>query len=59
MKIICVDDDPVFLSILEDCLAAQGYGRVRAFQQSVEVAILAEAGRLTPVWELLADRIIQ
>jgi CheY-like chemotaxis protein len=46
MKIICVDDDPVFLSILEECLAAQGYGRVRAFQQSVEVAILAEAGRL-------------
>lgn len=46
MKIICVDDDPVFLSILEECLAAQGYGRVTTFQQPVEVALMADAGRL-------------
>ena len=46
MKIICVDDDPVFLSILEECLSAAGYGRVTTYQQPVEVAVLAEAGRL-------------
>lgn len=46
MKIVCVDDDPVFLSILEECLSAAGYGRVTPFQQPVEVALMAEAGRL-------------
>ncbi|NGQ89919.1 response regulator [Rhodobacter sp. HX-7-19] len=46
MRIVCVDDDPIFLSILTEFLRAEGRTEVTTYGDPVKVADLAVLGRI-------------